>query len=305
MISVGFDPVFRDITVKLFSEDGSLARSLPPPGVHHPYSSVSEMAGGNGVNVYKSLQKLGVESELVIACDQIFAQLLNSEGFSFHQFAELKSNSTIILSYKYNETQINAVAMELGKSLWNEELHKRWGNSPISVSTNWWLNPLAPDWVACQILSSCGIPYSEIIEDPVKQYLSMDLSLNRPFITDPGMISKHKDADILISILRKLVQDPKSVLMGNEHEIPSILPNLREPHLVIEHRADSVRIIEDGVKTFIPVPPLPDGDRNFVGAGDAFLAGFVSDYVTDPDSAVSKANFVARAHILGTPAKLG
>ncbi len=304
VIYLGFDPVFRDITVLLKDGVGGLARGLPPVGVHHPYATVSERAGGNGVNVFRTLRSLGVECELVIACDDSFENLLRTEGLGAIRFADVPGNSTVILSFRDGETQINAAGMELGQSLWTRDVHSYWTESSINVSTNWWLNPVAPEWVASQILGSTGMSYSELLtlRDPVEYVLSQEVRFKQVFVTDPGMIHEHKDSEVLVKLLDRVLCDPRAILVGNEHEVPTILPRLSDPHLVVIHRADSVTLLRNGEEDVVGVDPLPMGARNFVGAGDAFLAGFIHEFLshsTDPLRAIHRANAVARAHILG------
>ncbi|RMG20866.1 MAG: carbohydrate kinase family protein [Methanobacteriota archaeon] len=307
-MKIGFDPTFVDIMVELRKNDGSLIESLPLPGHHHRNCRTTEIAGGNGVNVGRVLKRLGRDISIVVPLDELFRGLLKKDPYlNWSDVLEISnggSNRTIALIWKKGEIQLNSVSYSLGMQNWSPEVHEAWISSPIAVFLNWGLNPLAHEWVSCQILSLAGCTHEEIHEfsssQLIEQAMDIDLASTPPILVDTGLLRDHSHIESLTKLKNKIMGIGNSILVCNEEEAQENL-QLGDANLII-HSSNEVIIKSNDLRKRVDVPFLRNGERNFVGAGDAFLAGLIDCLLNDQDplanSSIIHAINVAQAHIL-------
>ncbi len=305
---IGFDPTFVDIVVRLFGAEGNLLPSLPSAGHHHRNCTIVEVAGGNGVNVARTLAKLGIDVTAVIPFDDYFGGLLRNETNQDHlkilEIPGVGSNRTVAVIWNDGELQLNSVSQSLGRVNWTKEIHQSWMKSPIHVFLNWGLNPLASEWVACQVLALSGFSWKEIFEIEPQRLIDFALKSeflsDNPIFLDTGLLKEHQNYSDLQSLKRKIIANENAVLVCNEEEEKESTIFENGPFVV--HSSQKVFLKTKNKRISIPVHALPDGERNFVGAGDAFLAGLIEVTLdgNDPLSldSISRSINVAQAHIL-------
>jgi sugar/nucleoside kinase (ribokinase family) len=277
---VGFDQSFRDIIVKLFDGSGNLVNQLPKVGHHHRSTTVNEIAGGNGVNLFKALIKLNVNVKLVVPVDDFFIKLLRQEGVSninktVIPIKNAVPNTTIALQLKSGEIQLNNTIQHLDKNYWSEDLHNYWQRSDFNISTNWGLNKYSPEWISCQLLSSSGYDYEDYITNPVQTLLEKKCSLEKLFIVEPGLIYNHPKVKEIFKILRKYQNQKNLIILGNEEEIPPLYTEYQRFPLLIQHDSKKIFIFRKNKINKIEVPNIePNEIHTTIGAGDVFLGGF-------------------------------
>lgn len=305
---VGFDPTFVDIFVRLMDNRGHLIENLPPVGYHHRTCLTDEIAGGNGVNVARTLGRLGEFLTLVIPADDYFISLLKKDAvlskFPITKINGCGSNRTIALITSKGEIQLNAVTNSMGLRQWSKGVHQHWLDSPAKIFLNWGLNPLSHEWVSCQILSLAGYTHQEIHEigdkNVVVTALKQDLPEKYPIFMDTGLIGNHPNFIELAELRSKISETKTAYVVGNEEEETELRQS--NPKNLIIHSARNVQARSTSNNLDLEVPKLPRGERNYVGAGDAFLAGLIKSCLSGQEvmerTTIQYAIEVAQCHIL-------
>lgn len=278
MLAVGFDPSFIDTLVRVEDAKGNLVDDIPPLGHHHRQTNIIRVAGGNGVNISAILHKLNIDHILVVPSNPEFDILLNKRNIDkVHRIHE-QVNESVGITFHSGEMQFNDGKHGLSRIDWSEEVHRYWTESPISLFTNWGLNPTSSDWVSRQWLASCGYSFEEIsqISDVKSQALQAE-GCKTNLLLEPGSIISHKDHGFLLDLLDHIgsttFENQFSIFSANEEENPEFNKlNFRQS---IFHSSSKVILSEGGIKSTFDVNPLPCTPTTFVGSGDAFIAGLI------------------------------
>ncbi len=278
MLSIGFDPSFIDTLVWLNDKNGDLITDIPPLGMHHRTSLIKRVAGGNGVNISYILNKLNLNHYLIISVNDYYMSLLEKRGIrNIIPIKNANISETVALITKNGEIQCNYFTTSLGIDHWSPEIHKYWQNSSINVFLNWGLNKTALEWVSIQWLASCGWSYDEIIN--IDNYFSTAINTTnceKSIIIEPGSIKHHKDSKQLYKLLEHISLNTEDLIFSANEEEKIEFSKFIFTTKIIHTKNYVLTYNKDNIIDKIKVIPIENA-INFVGAGDAFLAGLIYD----------------------------
>ena len=302
MLYVGFDPAFIDTLVRAEDISESLIENLPEPGFHHRSSKISRIAGGNGTNIAFILQKLNIPCTLVVPTNQQFITLLAERGIENFISIKAQVNETVGITWAPGEIQFNAVKGSLGKTQWTPQIHDLWTDSEIHTYLNWGLNQTSNEWVSCQWLASCGWSFEEIYHEKEIFHQALEAaSIKYPIILEPGSIASHPHNEYLLSLLKQIGStdfNPSLPLLSCNEEEKIEFEELSFPTTVV-HTAERITIASNDQEFHLQVPPLSNEPTTFVGAGDAFTAGLIAQYLDKKRIDLEYAIWVSRSFLMG------
>lgn len=275
-ISIGFDPAFIDIIVKLLDEQGKLLEKLPLPGHHHRMTRIDTLAGGNGVNIASMLVQLGYNVNLVVPVDEEFIKLLQKRKISKITPITGDVNHTVAITWKEGEIQLNEIKGELGREQWTRKIDDLWKNSPVKLFINWGLNKKSLEWVSMQLLSLANVPLEKLTSDNIHDEIFKIESLNSHILLEPGSLHSHPDKNDLMKVIQYIMSLPNeklTVLLANEEEGREY--SKIDQGIKIIHTKSEVRIHQGKNRTFVKVPALKCQPDTYLGSGDAFLSGII------------------------------
>ncbi len=279
-MKIGFDPTFLDVFVYSLDANGRLIPKLPNPGHHVRNSLIKEVAGGNGVNVARTLARLGHDPALVIPYDDYFMEVLSLDphlkNLERHRIHDCGSNRTIAVIWGEGEIQFNHTSNNLEKRHWTQDVHHLWTESSFHVFLNWGLNSTSNEWVTCQLLALSGIKNNELKElskrDAIELAMEVSIECDHPILIDTGRFDHHSEKEELVNLFAKLAGLDQCIVLMNEEEAP-VLQEIPMQNYIL-HTPERIKAKFKSETIHVDVPPLKEA-LNFVGAGDAFLAGII------------------------------
>ena len=155
------------------------------------------------------------------------------------------------------------------------------------------------EWIHCQWLASCGVAFEDLDQFVEINDLNQ-LNPTKTLVVEPGNIQDHQDKAQLMELLEIMVSKDQVIFLCNEEEFKEFA-QLPARNMVV-HSSDKLLVRWKKREKEMVVPTLPCEPKNFIGAGDAFLAGIISALMQSHhnlDQIASMAISVAQDHICG------